>query len=793
MHGSGMHARTTRSDFSDPSFCFFGAMTTITAKIWYRPVRIGWCVEDGDFEGLRRALALTHTLWGGRFNPVLPVWEGDLGRARDLIAAFEVDYLFAVSEGPGVNKLVAEQPSLVWHPRTRPRLVMKRGDSRAPQFLDVEHAVSSITAGLPKHPDRLHPEAVAWSPEPGDPLSDVLAATHGVYPPESVVSFDYRKLLRDDLGASFTILQEVFPFPFHTGELRTPNSLTAVGLQRDIPSGYWDRRGFFLGSASSFPDLVNYWNLRATGLELFFYDPDHALRLSTGYKRMLYDWRELSRSGAHPSRLVVWTTRPDVELPDGVDDVPLVHRVIHPESWSGGGLEVPEMRWRPYTRSGIAADVGASESTTLRLEHKPFDEDAARGQRLAVRVEISPGRGTGELVYRLPNIPALAPVLSAQLFLQETIRIGRHGTAYVVDAAADAVELRGWDAGLVVRSIFQLAGITTKPSSAGKTATRLIAQLGGLEACEVFKLPGVRALLNEISASRDFTREHAVGIIGKAGPITSSLWKVPCSGETPMPGEVFDYLAELGIFQVGLSFDCPNCGLGFWLSLDQTATKSICVYCGKSFYVGRQLGSRPWRYRRAGLFGADNNLEGAVPVSLVLNQLYATSQVWEEYLWITYTTGMDLEGIGTASGKCETDLVVVAQTPAGRVQVLIGECKARSRIEAADVDNLLVVAQALVGVGVEPFVLFSKLTDLTPEELGHIRLIEQAHGVEPIILTDRELEPDFIYERTHQQFDLLYSGIDFSGLAEATRDAFLSPRPLSETEGDAAEAVPPGA
>lgn len=785
MRRSGMHARTTRSDFSDPSFCF--SVTTITAKIWYRPVRIGWCVEDGDLEGFRTALALTHTLWGGRFNPVLPVSEVDLGRARDLIAAFEVDYLFTVSEGSGVKKLAAEQPSLVWHPRTRPRLVMKRGDSRAPHFLDVEHAVASITAGLATHPDRLRPEAAAWSPTPGDPLADVLAATHGVYPPESVVAFDYRRLLRDHLGASFTILQEVFPFPFHTGQLRTPNSLTAVGLERDIPSGCWDRRGFFLGSASSFSDLVNYWNLRAAGLELFFYDPDHALRLSTGYKRLLYDWRELSRSGANPSRLVVWSAQPNVELPEGADDVPLLHRAMHPELWRGGGLQVPEMRWRPYTRSGIAVDAGASESTTLRLERKPFDEDVARGERVAVRIEISPGRGTGELVYRLPNIPALASLLSAQSFLQETIRIGRHGTAYVVDAAADAVELRGWDAGLVVRSIFQLAGITAKPSSAGKTATRLIAQLGGLEACEVFKLPGVRALLNEISASRAFAREHAESIIGKAGPITSSLWKLPRPGETPTPGEVFDYLAELGVFQVGLGFNCPNCGLGFWLSLDQTVTKSVCVYCGKSFYVGGQLGNRPWRYRRAGLFGADNNLEGAVPVSLVLNQLYATSRVWEEYLWITYTTGIDLEGLGTASGKCETDLVVVAQTPAGRVQVLIGECKAGSRIEAADVDNLLVVAQALLGIGVEPFVLFSKLAELTPEELGHIRRIEQAHGVEPIILTDRELEPDFIYERTQQRFDLLYSGIDFSGLAEATRDAFLSPRLLPEHEGDAAE------
>src|SRR3546814_4564835 len=43
-----------------------GAMSTTTFNLRYRPVRIGWCIEPGDFEGFRKAVRSNFTLWGGR-------------------------------------------------------------------------------------------------------------------------------------------------------------------------------------------------------------------------------------------------------------------------------------------------------------------------------------------------------------------------------------------------------------------------------------------------------------------------------------------------------------------------------------------------------------------------------------------------------------------------------------------------------------------------------------------------------------------------------------------------------
>lgn len=46
-------------------------MDTLRVDICYRPLRIGWVIQSGDVSAFRQAVKLSHTLWGGRFNPIL--------------------------------------------------------------------------------------------------------------------------------------------------------------------------------------------------------------------------------------------------------------------------------------------------------------------------------------------------------------------------------------------------------------------------------------------------------------------------------------------------------------------------------------------------------------------------------------------------------------------------------------------------------------------------------------------------------------------------------------------------
>ena len=81
-------------------------MGPINLQVRYRPVRIGWCVKEGDIEEYRKALRLTHTFWGGRFNPIIPLGDPEL--ARRLVKIFRVDCLYCLSESAEGTALLAE-------------------------------------------------------------------------------------------------------------------------------------------------------------------------------------------------------------------------------------------------------------------------------------------------------------------------------------------------------------------------------------------------------------------------------------------------------------------------------------------------------------------------------------------------------------------------------------------------------------------------------------------------------------------------------------------------------------
>src|SRR5437879_1219842 len=88
------------------------AMTAISVRLQYRPIRIGWCVRGGDWDDLRTALRLTHTLWGGHYNPLIPVENRPL--ARQLVELFRVDVLYPAAEHESLSRFIEDFPYLRW-------------------------------------------------------------------------------------------------------------------------------------------------------------------------------------------------------------------------------------------------------------------------------------------------------------------------------------------------------------------------------------------------------------------------------------------------------------------------------------------------------------------------------------------------------------------------------------------------------------------------------------------------------------------------------------------------------
>ena len=90
--------------------------------------------------------------------------------------------------------------------------------------------------------------------------------------------------------------------------------------------------------------------------------------------------------------------------------------------------------------------------------------------------------------------------------------------------------------------------------------------------------------------------------------------------------------------------------------------------------------------------------------------------------------------------------------------IILGECKDRGPIPREeferDVETLRRVADALPRNRLKTFLLLSKLSPFTADEIDIARRLNGEHEHRAILLTDRELEPYHIYERTSLEFGL---------------------------------------
>src|SRR5439155_14838900 len=120
-------------------------MNTLSLRVRYRPVRLGFCIEKGNIDDLQQALQLTHALWGGRFNPLIPVGtaQDDALLAESLIDVFQVDTLYPIRETDAIKGLI-EKFSYLMRP-TFDRVLFSRGvRGNIAEFLDICHPTRTI-------------------------------------------------------------------------------------------------------------------------------------------------------------------------------------------------------------------------------------------------------------------------------------------------------------------------------------------------------------------------------------------------------------------------------------------------------------------------------------------------------------------------------------------------------------------------------------------------------------------------------------------------------------------------
>jgi hypothetical protein len=754
-------------------------MNTLSLRVRYRPLRIGWCIREDDFAALRNAVRQNFTIWGGFYNPLIPI--EDLDMARRLVRTFRVDVLWPASQDQEISKFIAQNFPYLPNPLFAESMFTYSSGRRDPVLLDILHPMRKMYDDFFRNNPNPSVSINIYEWQTEDPLADLLLFSRGAVPPARETGVDYFELLRRDLAAKTVLIDKEVAIPVIASNERPVSLFSRFNLRRhySVPKGA-DGSGFYVGSASDFKDLVTFWNLRATDMALMFFDPLHATRQEAVRARWLQTLHSRPKRSSPPDLTSIWYRKgsvPDLTMFDGST----VRYEIDNSWWGGEGLKASYPFFSEGSTLGSVSESSTGEPmVAFQLPEKPFEPDDALFHRHLVAA-IDPGIGLFDnenATLSTPFIPELNEYYGRNCAFQwDAARAEPESLGLIINASRSDLSLKGMNVADLVGHMLRLDGIVAEPSRPGLIASRLIQQMGGLSGCRAFKIAGVRHLIESHRPDQPFVRSHAIQTIRAENtdhPISlyENLYIEPRKVGAALDAQsVFSHLLKKGIFRAGLRFECPACRLEFWTSLDDVQTHTICEYCGNEFNVTPQLRDRDWAFRRSGLFGPNDHQEGAIPVVLTLQQL-ETTVGRSDFL---YTTAMTLLSADGAFRPCETDFVAVVPRPSqDSIEIAIGECKTREEITDDDVAKLREVADRIRRDPFRIFIVFSKLAAFSPQEIERARQLNDRYRRREILLTARELEPYHMYDRTKLEFDIDDIVIDFDDMAEVTNKVFFS-------------------
>lgn len=349
-------------------------MATDSVRIRYRPIRLGWCVREGNWDDLHAVLRYANALWGGVYGPVLPVGAAS-EQSSKLVRLFEVDALFPAAADPQLKTFVDQFPNLRWPPVHQSLFIGGLGARGFATFLDVYHPTRMI---YEEHIDgkqepRLTATLYDWAAE--DPLHHLFLAEFGSYPSREEINLDYAAMMEHNLKGTRVALPIKEPVPADGYKKLTPFALSQFDLWPDRSPG-WEYPGLYVGDANDFADVVNFWNLRAANVQVLFFDPNHEVRLGEMARAFLQMLKERPREAASfDTDFSIWSKRGNeidlkrfeaqrimrIEIDDGV--------------WNGRNLKPPLMYIEDVRVLGSRSEYDGIPSLTFELRDKPFYED----------------------------------------------------------------------------------------------------------------------------------------------------------------------------------------------------------------------------------------------------------------------------------------------------------------------------------------------------------------------------------------------------------------------------------
>jgi len=485
----------------------------VAGNITLRPVRIGLAIAPDSWMSFARAIELNTLVWGGTFNPILSsVGENELLGSAE---AFDVDVIYPVD--------VSNRAGYSW-----------RGDPTVGPFswessylddfapMTVEHLIPAMDSSESIH--------VTWDPD--HPLAPLLLCLYGRFGSSEVES-RVESVFSHSAGKSLELsTSDIIPL--------VPLSNTQLGPSM-VDLRLWGRpgAGVAIVDPDSLPDLVAFWNIRATGADI--------VPVPIGYPEMLEEsllsWvqsRPEEDWAAWPDgRRVVSVFCPDQQIPTNIDalltsalpsglTMVINHLDVQPTPDPVSPPRVRSQRGRGFDVE-IEDDAGSISVSMPPVEFLPRRAWDDRFGIVAVDVRAYSEWGTpaGKRL-SVPRFRGFASAIAGwQSPLDPFIRPLGDGIALDTEVSQEMLTVPIASSIHLVTALFNSQGYEVSISPSGRHVARVIELLGGAHEDSLANQPAARSVLRSGSETRFMPSVTAVPIRMCPCP------KVRCMSRTP--------------------------------------------------------------------------------------------------------------------------------------------------------------------------------------------------------------------------------------------------------------------
>lgn len=710
-------------------------MSDIRVNVRLRPVRFAFLVRPDDRKRATEIFRVNTCLWGGKFNPIIPIlkqvpkWWDRHGHRFETAAQivngyldfFEPDFIVeaesGLANGLGFDKERVLQLS---------DLLTRAGDrDRNGCGLSVLNLYWGLYREEFQFARRHEHDIINVVPENAY-FTGLSACLFGAFPTESDLQY-LGKAFTDAFGPKTVTLNGTTLVNLYKSGF---TSALRMG-QSKINIDYHDHEdpALFVLDASKSRDLIDFWNLRAIRRNLLpiplqwigelsefckqfivkNYRPlpgnSHGVMIrptvmfarsipSDNIER-LYDYCRVDVAGANcrqdsypsiwrpPPEIMIRTMRPTLSAAKKTVDIPLV-------------IDKPRIRFDCL--------------------HPEFADDYGNENRWANVVQLEDWTHTDQIATVLP--------CDYKNPLSRNFRIGIHDLLSTTEGFVVFPQFKNlpehWDlldGTTAINKWLKIHKMNAALSDAGRATQQIIQTLGGFRGVASLAHPKIVKLLNDISRKPISRSAHHQEFKNKIqDAIKDDSWR----------RHNFENLVEKGAVELGLELKCTKCSSWSWYSLKQLDYQIVCSLCLRQFGFpivepGASSNSR-WAYRLIGPFALPDYSKGGYAAALSIR--FFSEIIGHDHVDVTWSAGQELEL--APKDKVESDFILWYQRKQifGNnypTEIVLGEAKSfgREAFQSEDVVAMKRLAVRFPG-SILVFSTMKEADELSTEEVGRI-------------------------------------------------------------------------